>query len=868
VNRTPLTGLLATAALTLAASAGATEAPSSPSAIVEPLEPVVAAPAAGPVDETATAWFVELASPPTVEGSALSTVRKEQDAFRASAKKAGLKLQERFTYGSLFNGLSVRASAADVPALRRMPGVKAVYPVVEMERPQVELAPVSGLDMATALAMTGADVAQSFMGLTGKGVKVAVMDTGIDYHHPDLGGGFGPAFRVATGYDFVGDAFNADPASPAYNPVTVPDNDPDDCGTAGHGTHVAGIVGANGIVRGVAPEVTFGAYRVFGCAGSTTADVMVAAMERAEADGMQVLNMSIGSSYQWPQYPTAKAASRLVNKGVVVVASIGNSGANGLYAAGAPGTGEKVIGVASFENSHVRQAVLTVLGVDRGYSPATAAAPTPTSGTGELVATGTPASLDDGCTAASIPASVAGKVAVIRRGTCGFYDKALNAQSKGAAAVILYNNAAGLLSPTVAGAQPITIPVVMISQADGNAIVTHLLGGGTASVTWTNRIGSFPNPLGGRIASSSSYGMAADLSLKPDIGAPGASIYATYPLEQGGYATLSGTSMASPHVAGAVALLLEKHPRTPAQAVRGLLQSTAQPKAWQGNPALGLLDQVHRQGAGMLDISRALVASAKVEPSKLSLGESEAGPATRTLTVENGSSQDVTYDVTHASALATGPNTFTVSALNTPATVAAPATLTVPARGRASLSATFTAPAGLADGGIYGGYLVLTPRDGGTTLRVPYAGYKGDYQARPVLTATANGFPWLASLAGTSYTRAAEGATFTLQNGNLPYVLLHLDHQARLVRIEVRDVASGKSWHRVANEEYVGRNGTATGFFAYAFDGTTTNGGGKTYTVPNGSYVLEVSVLKALGDESNPAHWERWTSPAFTLARP
>jgi hypothetical protein len=89
----------------------------------------------------------------------------------------------------------------------------------------------------------------------------------------------------------------------------VPDPDPDDCN--GHGTHVAGIVGANGTVVGVAPDVTFGAYRVFGCEGSTTADIMIAAMEMAYADGMDVLNMSIGSAFQWPQYPTAVAASNL-----------------------------------------------------------------------------------------------------------------------------------------------------------------------------------------------------------------------------------------------------------------------------------------------------------------------------------------------------------------------------------------------------------------------------------------------------------------------------------------------------------------------------------------------------------------------------
>jgi subtilisin family serine protease len=99
---------------------------------------------------------------------------------------------------------------------------------------------------------------------------------------------------VAYGYDFVGDAFTGEN-------TPVPDDDPDDC--HGHGTHVAGIVGASGGIVGVAPDVTFGAYRVFGCTGYTWADIMIAAMEMALADGMDILNMSIGAAFTWPQYP-------------------------------------------------------------------------------------------------------------------------------------------------------------------------------------------------------------------------------------------------------------------------------------------------------------------------------------------------------------------------------------------------------------------------------------------------------------------------------------------------------------------------------------------------------------------------------------
>jgi minor extracellular serine protease Vpr len=234
-------------------------------------------------NETPKAWFVE------TNGS-LQT-------FRSEATRVGASYQERFSYTTLWHGVSVQAGAKEIGVLSRLPSVKAVYPVGKVSIPKTEkVSP----DLATALNMTGAAAAQSELGLTGAGVKVAVMDTGIDYNHPDLGGCFGAGCRVRVGHDFVGDAYTGEN-------TPVPDNDPDDCN--GHGTHVSGIVGANGVIKGVAPGVTFGAYRVFGCEGSTTDDIMLAAMERVLADDMDVLNMSIGDAFQtWPEAPTAVPA--------------------------------------------------------------------------------------------------------------------------------------------------------------------------------------------------------------------------------------------------------------------------------------------------------------------------------------------------------------------------------------------------------------------------------------------------------------------------------------------------------------------------------------------------------------------------------
>ncbi|MBI5067120.1 MAG: S8 family serine peptidase [Deltaproteobacteria bacterium] len=851
----------------LAVLAAALSATVAQAAVAE-LQPLTAVPASAPgamVDETPRLWFVELAGAPEAEGGSAAAVAAEQAGFRAEAARGGVSYAERHAFRTLFNGFSVRVKPSELGKLRRMTGVKSLTPVISIPAPQATAAPSP--ELFTALAMTGADVAHSQLGLTGRGVKVGVIDTGVDYDNADLGGSGVPAqnstdfpnARVVTGWDFVGDDFNADDTSPTFNLTTTPDALPDDC--AGHGTHVAGIIGANGLVTGVAPRVKIGAYRVFGCGGSTTADVMIAAMEKALEDGMDVVNMSIGSAFTWPQYPTAVAANRLVRKGVVVVASIGNSGASGLYSAGSPGLGKDVIGVASFDNTHDYLPYFTVSpdGLAVGYGAATGAPPAPTSGSAPLAAAGT--------ACAALPAgSLSGQVALIVRGGCTFHVKAANAQAAGAAAVVLYNDRTGRVSPTVVGAVPITIPFVAITQADGRAIGARIAAGAT-EITWTASQGSFPSATGGLISSFSSYGLSPDLDLKPDLGAPGGSIYSTYPLEQGGHATLSGTSMASPHVAGAVALLLEARPHTPAREVRGILQNSADPKPWWGNPGAGHLDMVGRQGAGMVQIDQAVLSSVRITPAKLALGESQSGPVTRELEIENRSRKAVTYALSYENTVSAA-STFTPTFYLSDATVTFPApTVTVPARGEAEIEVTITPPTE-PDKAIYGGYVVLTPDDGGAPLRVPYAGFVGDYQSIQVLAPTANGFPWLAGFDQGSLYKVTGPAdwVYTMVGDDVPFFLVHLDHHSRLFEIDIYDEAGTKWLGHASTDEYLPRNSTAGGFFAWTWDGVVTKGR-RTLTLANGNYVARISVLKALGHPFDPAHWETWTSPVIAVQR-
>jgi minor extracellular serine protease Vpr len=595
-----------------------------------------------------------------------------------------------------------------------------------------------------------------------------------------------------------------------------------------------------------------------------------------------VLNMSIGASRQWPQYPTAMAASRLVNAGMVVVASIGNAGANGVYAASAPALGQKVIGVASFDNTHFRLATFTITpdGRSIGYRRASGAPAPPTSGTYPLARTGTATSTADACSELT-PGSLTGHVALIRRGTCSFHQKALNAQAAGAAGVVMYSDVAEYLAAGVTGTPAITIPVVGILNTEGELIDSRLAAG-AVNMTWTNESARFANPTGALMSSFSSYGLSPDLVLKPDLGAPGGFIYSTVPLEQGGYATFSGTSMSSPHVAGAVALLLQAKPHTPSQAVRAILQNSADPRPWSEDPAPGVPDHVHRQGAGLLDIDDAILATTKIEPGALSLGEGETGPQTRTLRIENQGAAPQTFHLSYVNALSTGGVTEP-SVLTSDATVVFGApSVTVPARGTASVAATIT-PASEPVNGQYGGYIVLTPRDGGPVHGVPFAGFVGDYQGVQVLVSTANNnFPHVTSLVPGSctvldpdtgecvgigfYAANNAGVPYTMTGTDFPYFAMYFAHQARSMIVDVYDT-TGKAWHRAIREEYLPRNSSPDNFSLFFWDGTTT-AGNKTYQLPDGQYIVKLSLLKALGDKTNPAHWETWTSPAITIDRP
>ncbi len=791
-------------------------------------------------EPTRGVWLVELE--PGVTASDFETVA------------TGMDMVLRHDFERVWNGVSVGTDAATARRIDALPGVERIWSDVEFSGPEL---PDRRTELALATETTGAVEAHE-RGIDGSGVKVGVIDTGIDYTHPDLGGCFGEGCRVVTGTDFVGDDYDAMDPELAE---AAPDDDPADCG--GHGTHVAGIVGADGEVTGVAPEVEFGAYKVFGCTGSTSAEVVMQALEAALVDGMDVVNLSLGQPFQWPDYPTAEAADTLVEEGVVVVASIGNSGESGVYGAAAPGIGAEVIGVASTDNPAERMdaAAVEALGRRIGYNTLDAV-PSPAAGS----VTDPLAWLGRACADDASESDVAGRAALVERGTCTFKEKYERAVEEGATAVVIYNDRPGPFGG--GGVEDLGVPLVAVTDTDGAELRELVENGTETRLEFTGGTVMVDRPRAGLTSVFSSYGPAPDLALKPDLSAPGGGIWSTYPVEDGSYTSLSGTSMSSPHVAGAAALLLEDEPGLDPAAVRTRLANTAHPVAWGEDPESGGLEPVHRQGTGVIDVTGALDAEGALSPSGVNTGDG-TGPRTFELELSSapGWGPTETYLLRHRPTVATTGDIRATEFHSAEAEVTFTPRRVELRPGRTETVTVTVAPdAELPAGSVFGGIVVAEPEGGGVPLAAAYSGYFGDYLDIPVLAHPE--YPKLAvevaedaETGEVEYRDVEETDEFSLSGGRLPSALLYLGHQPAALEVAAERADTGEvvQWGR---EDFLGRSPGPDDTFVVELSRFAEEVPGG---LEPGEWILEIRVLKALGDEDDPAHWETWRSPSFTL---
>ncbi|KAK2616739.1 hypothetical protein QQS21_000351 [Conoideocrella luteorostrata] len=502
-------------------------------------------------------------------------------------------------------------------------------------------------------------------GITGKGVKIAVVDTGIDYKHPALGGCFGKKngkdCLVSFGADFVGDEFTGgnDP---------IPDQDPMDC-------QVAGIIAAqknNLGFTGAAPDVSLGAYKVFGCKGSTSNDAMMKAFNQAYEDGANVISGSLGGPSSWESDPRAVVLDRITKAGVPCVISVGNSGNEGQFHAGAPSTGMGVISVANFMST-----VTPMVNII-----ATSTANRRCCGQNFELSTWEPAvwGVSKPLYAVSLDSKVLPKdackplpentrdlskyIVLVRRGRCTYGEKAKNIAAKGAKHMIIYND------------KEKTVPFSLGNDAhylDGVGMVPHSVG-----KKWMKNMKNgmkfeiaVPSPWekpgakmidkvnrwnGGAVDPSSSWGPTFDMKFKPQLGAPGGNILSTYPMKKGGYAIFSGTSMACPMLSAIIALVYE---------VRGikalepnfiidLLSATAKPQIFNnGTVWYNKLAPPAQQGGGLVQAWDAAYATTFLYPSSLSFNDSDHFTESMDFSIINKGKTPVRYTLGNVPAMST-----------------------------------------------------------------------------------------------------------------------------------------------------------------------------------------------------------------------
>ncbi|MEH7224605.1 S8 family serine peptidase [Bacillus sp. JJ1566] len=437
-------------------------------------------------------------------------------------------------------------------------------------------------------------------GYTGKGITVAVIDTGADYTHPDLAHAFGKY----KGYDFVDND---------SDPQETPKGDPRGEETA-HGTHVSGTVAANGQIKGVAPDAKLLAYRVLGPGGSGTTENVIAGIEKAVQDGADVMNLSLGNSLNDPDYATSTALDWAMAEGVVAVTSNGNAGSKN-WTVGSPGTSRDAISVGATQLPfNVYNATISTTEGVEYPSAKVQGFPSDT----ELLALngkeyefvhvgfGSPKEFEG--------KDVNGKIALISRGAgIAFVDKAIAAKAAGAVGAIIYNNVAG----EFVDVPGMAVPTIKTTQEDGNKLIAELEKG-------NNKVSFTITPAGSvdeTVADFSSRGpVNFTWMIKPDVSAPGVNITSTVPTHDPanphGYAAYQGTSMASPHVAGAAALLLQAHPDWNVDDVKAALMNTAV----ELKDASGKVYPHNTQGAGSIRPLDAINAKTLATPGSHSFG--------------------------------------------------------------------------------------------------------------------------------------------------------------------------------------------------------------------------------------------------------
>jgi subtilisin family serine protease len=661
--------------------------------------------------------------------------------------------QIKHTYKNAFNGVSMILPANQIKNLLKSKAVKSVWsnetfsidpPAEDSNQLKADEAKVRNYSPYDGLDRLHSE------GFTGKGIKVGILDTGIDYNHPDLKDAY------KGGYDFVDN--DNDPMETTYadwEKSGKPELNLSSPYYTEHGTHVAGIIGGRGKANseykmlGAAPEADIYSYRVLGPYGSGTTDAIIAGLDRAVKDGMEVLNLSLGNGINDPLYATSIAVNNAVLSGVTTVVAAGNSGDKN-YTLGSPGAaalaltvGASTISLDVYQYAGIQNGKsYTLRQLARNYSDDL----TQLKGkTFQLVDVGLARSAAD-----FNGKDLNGKFAFIKRGTIALIDKIKNAKARGAVGVLMYNDetnqAEGAIQSFI-GESVDAIPAFSVSNSEGNAILAAI---NTGNTSFTFGDYSKVQTASDELAGFSSRGPSrVNYEIKPEVTAPGVAIMSTVPFYvnnknvdgthtedyQYAYQRLSGTSMATPYVAGVSALLLQSNKDLQPADIKSILMNTADP--------LSKDYSVFEIGSGRVDAYEAIHSNVELQvvdqtptlndkDKQKTIKELTGGISfgsygfddqditdDRAITLKNRSEKAKTFNVNVK--FQTGLRGSKDAALNK-VTLDGPTSINIEGNSQRVIKFNLSIPK-TAEKGIYEGYIVFTNKEDPTeTYQIPFGG--------------------------------------------------------------------------------------------------------------------------------------------------
>lgn len=497
-------------------------------------------------------------------------------------------------YDTLFQGMALQGKREAIQKLVNQQFVQGIYPVQtythfnKVQRYKMLLEGEEKVYFPYTFNTTR---------YTGKGVKVAVIDTGIDLNHSDL------KENYKGGFDLVDFDFIPQESTEQDGPPTV------------HGTHVAGIISAKGHLKGVAPDADLYAYRALGPGGVGSTVQIIAALEEAVKEGVHIINLSLGNSVNGADYPTSRAVNKAVEMGVIVVAANGNDGPEN-WSMGSPATAKTALSVGAYEPETIEPYIY-----EQRADKTIPLLPLPMFPPWNLAR-------DYQIVPFSSEQSNRDEIVFLDESNEAFEEQIEEAAKQEITAIIVQqqekvdpSNWLGNLME-----ENISIPIALVSFADGEWLKKHM----------KNRYFKTKFKIHKEsVASFSSRGpVLASWQLKPNVIAPGVNVFSTIP---NGFDILSGTSMAAPHVTGALALIQEANPQWTPEQIIGAIETTARP----------LYDEQDylspsSQGMGLVRVKEAIETPYIIYNPLLTFGKIDTLQRKETveLTIENISQED------------------------------------------------------------------------------------------------------------------------------------------------------------------------------------------------------------------------------------